>query len=365
MGKIFFVLFYSLLSLWAVPSFAVDLSAHNFLEGLESFSSGNELKIVLHFKKPVKKFQDPKFFERSIQFTFDKAYIEPSKKNFSIGEELISSAQIYQYDQDRVRLRLVIGNQDVRYEERLTYERKDNRLVIIIAKSSGGPANRQVFNEDPELSAIDLDEELDEPVGTLPEKQSQDDLTPLDLEETPESTSSLDNRFEGGKDTASSPTGPTLLSSSLKVVTGLLIVLSLMLICYYFVKKYLLKEGSLLGMDKQVKVLSTSYIAPKKNITLLEVAGEILVLGVTASHISFLTKIENEEAIKKIKSKKESSLINWKKNKQTKPSFSKQLDLYTNRTDKKEKVEKSETKETSVKVLNRLIEEKINKLKTV
>ena len=84
---------------------------------------------------------------------------------------------------------------------------------------------------------------------------------------------------------------PTFFSSSIKVVTSLTIVLSLILIIYYFVKKYLLKDGSLLGMDKQIKVISTSYIAPKNNITLVEVAGEILVLGVTTTNINLLTKI--------------------------------------------------------------------------
>ncbi|HEY4619393.1 MAG TPA: flagellar biosynthetic protein FliO, partial [Nitrospirota bacterium] len=38
-----------------------------------------------------------------------------------------------------------------------------------------------------------------------------------------------------------------------------------------------------------------TYLGPKKSIALVEVAGEKIVVGVTATHISMLTKVGREE----------------------------------------------------------------------
>ncbi|MFQ5736243.1 MAG: FliO/MopB family protein [Thermodesulfobacteriota bacterium] len=50
-----------------------------------------------------------------------------------------------------------------------------------------------------------------------------------------------------------------------------------------------------------VKVLFTSFLGAKKNLAVVEVAGTVLVLGVTQSSISFLTKIEDEGAVEELK----------------------------------------------------------------
>jgi flagellar biogenesis protein FliO len=53
------------------------------------------------------------------------------------------------------------------------------------------------------------------------------------------------------------------------------------------------------GPDGGIRVLSSKLIAPQKHISLVEIAGEILALGVTSQQITFLTKIENQEMLKK------------------------------------------------------------------
>ncbi len=358
MKKIFFVLSTAVFMLWGVPALAVDLSAYNYLQGIETSSSENEIQIALNFSKPIKDVWEPQFFEKFIQFTFKKTYVKPAKKIFNIGEELISDVHIYQYDRNSVRLRLIIGIGDIWNEDRLTYEKKGNQLVISVSKKSAYLLNND-SEEDLNLPAVDIEENYNRPMELLSETKYQEDLIPVIYDETEENKVSLDVNKNEKNIVSNNAAGPTFFSSSIKLVTALTIVLSLILITYYFVKKYLLKDGSLLGMDKQMKVISTSYIAPKKSITLVEVAGEILVLGVTAANINLLTKVENKEADERIKGKKENRLSNWKKNKQIISSFSRQLDAYTSKADEKEK------KSSSIKVINRLIEEKINKLKTV
>ena len=48
-------------------------------------------------------------------------------------------------------------------------------------------------------------------------------------------------------------------------------------------------------------MVSTNYLAPKKNISLVEVGGEILVLGISDQNISLLTRISEPERIEEIK----------------------------------------------------------------
>lgn len=53
------------------------------------------------------------------------------------------------------------------------------------------------------------------------------------------------------------------------------------------------------GPDGGIRVLSSKLIAPQKHISLVEIGGEILALGVTSQQITFLTKIENQEILRK------------------------------------------------------------------
>ena len=53
------------------------------------------------------------------------------------------------------------------------------------------------------------------------------------------------------------------------------------------------------GPDAGIRLLASKPIAPQKYISLVEIGGEVLALGVTSQQITFLTKIENQEMVKK------------------------------------------------------------------
>ena len=78
-------------------------------------------------------------------------------------------------------------------------------------------------------------------------------------------------------------------------MTALGIVLSLLFAIVYLAKKYLGNRIGLTGQDQKIRVVTSTYLGPKKSIALVEVAGEKIVVGVTATHISMLTKVGREE----------------------------------------------------------------------
>ncbi|MBI5643105.1 MAG: flagellar biosynthetic protein FliO [Deltaproteobacteria bacterium] len=89
-----------------------------------------------------------------------------------------------------------------------------------------------------------------------------------------------------------------------KAVLTLVFVLGLMGISLYALKRYM-NMGSSKGNNGKpkapIKVLSTSVLGQKKNIAIVDVAGEVIVLGLTPTTISFLTKIENTETIEELR----------------------------------------------------------------
>jgi flagellar biogenesis protein FliO len=52
--------------------------------------------------------------------------------------------------------------------------------------------------------------------------------------------------------------------------------------------------------DSGIRVLTTQVIAPQKYISLVEIGGEILALGICEAQITLLTKIENKEWVERM-----------------------------------------------------------------
>ncbi len=89
-----------------------------------------------------------------------------------------------------------------------------------------------------------------------------------------------------------------------KTLFALVLVIVVILGSLYVIKIMMGRGVVGSGDGGLVQVLATSFVGPKKAITIVRVAGEHLVLGITNSEISFLSKIESPEAIQQIESHK-------------------------------------------------------------
>lgn len=96
----------------------------------------------------------------------------------------------------------------------------------------------------------------------------------------------------------------------IKAILTLAFVLGLLALCVYAIRLYMNGRGGAKGAgsgarpgrnDAPVKVLFTSFLGAKKNLAIVEVAGEVLVLGVTPTTINFLTRIEDGRAVEELK----------------------------------------------------------------
>ena len=115
-------------------------------------------------------------------------------------------------------------------------------------------------------------------------------------------------------------TAPDAISITLQMLMALAIVLGGLLVVFYLLKRFLRREGGGSG-NPLIRVIASQYLGIKKNIALVEVAGTVLVIGVSNDNISLLTKIEDQGALDAIR--QQSSRLT--------PSFSEHLQRLTSR----------------------------------
>ena len=96
-------------------------------------------------------------------------------------------------------------------------------------------------------------------------------------------------------------TSPDVYSTAIKTFSILFIILAVILTVFWLIKRFWPKGSGFMGSDQWIKVIATTYIAPKKMVTLVEVAGEVLVLGLSDGQITMLTKVANEQMIHHLK----------------------------------------------------------------
>ncbi len=93
---------------------------------------------------------------------------------------------------------------------------------------------------------------------------------------------------------------PNLFPFFLKIISALAITLGIMLISMYLLKKAMKRTGGI--NDGLMKILSTQYLGPKNSIMLIDVLGDILVIGISNNQISLLTKIVDHSSLEQLKS---------------------------------------------------------------
>jgi len=86
-----------------------------------------------------------------------------------------------------------------------------------------------------------------------------------------------------------------LWDSTVRMASALALVLGAMVVLLYVVKGFLRKRGGWLGGGPMIQVLGNLYLGGRKSITVVEVAGEVLVVGATPGEMVLLSKMRKAE----------------------------------------------------------------------
>ena len=338
----------------------------NPLKKVHSHLMSNGHIVRLEFKNPVENWAEPVFYEKSVQLDFPGAFIEPAKKSFSADSSMVTKVFASQFDGETLRVRFHIkpGTDDI--EERFKLVSQGRFIIVrfdtdyvepVIASSKAVSKKTQntdvmgdkeladflsrasekmkrqeeslasaVKKEEPTIQEVETQSSeikvkragmgvapLVDQIKKAALSNSDEDKKDVVLNKSKTKITTKDNTGFSLKD--SRPTGKPMemIPSGMKMISMFAVVLGLMFLIFFGFKKYVLKNTAFGGGNKLVNVLGTWFLGPKKNIALVEVAGEILVLGMSQDNITLLSSIIDEEKIEEIKnaSGKGKSGLDW------------------------------------------------------
>jgi len=94
---------------------------------------------------------------------------------------------------------------------------------------------------------------------------------------------------------------PELIPSALKMIAALAAVLGGLFVMVHLARRYLQRTGAP-AKDRLVRVVASQPIGVKKAVTLVEVPGCVLVLGVSGDRIQMLTRLDDPQLLERVRS---------------------------------------------------------------
>jgi flagellar biogenesis protein FliO len=93
-----------------------------------------------------------------------------------------------------------------------------------------------------------------------------------------------------------------MMDTMIWAILKMVVVLGGVCLALFFLGRLLKRNGAKKdgSFDSEIRLLATRSIAPQKYISLVEIGGQVLALGVSEAQITLLTKIENKEFAEKM-----------------------------------------------------------------
>jgi flagellar biosynthetic protein FliO len=296
---------------------SANSSGKNFLQDVSSELSEGKLTVRFEFSEPVLTTGKPVFDRTFVRVSVPRAFVRPAKRFYYTGDSRVPQIFVSQLDRGSLQLQFVLGEQLPRLRENFQVEDQGRSLVFHFFKKEEDVLSEFLTRAANRIDPPDVQKETISPVpderttrslpnlleanstGFILDKVAAESPAPVASSE-PQIPSAPTLRFEENKEL--SPKGPLdPVSITVKTFTMFALVLALMFLIFYLFKKFVLKNTMFGGNEKFVQVLGTGFLGPKKSIVLVEVVGEILVLGTSNDNISLLTHIQDKEKIEKIK----------------------------------------------------------------
>lgn len=93
----------------------------------------------------------------------------------------------------------------------------------------------------------------------------------------------------------------SLFFSFIKMISALAVVLGLMIGAAWLLKRIGARTGMGIPEGQLIRVVSSSYIGPKNSIVIVDVLGELLVVGISGNQMTLLSSITDEGRVQKLR----------------------------------------------------------------
>lgn len=91
-----------------------------------------------------------------------------------------------------------------------------------------------------------------------------------------------------------------MFATSIKMISSLALVLGTVILAMYLLRKAMSRGTEVSGRSEIIRILSVRYLGGKSSIVLLDVAGTVIVVGVSPSGMSTLAHIDDPEALEQL-----------------------------------------------------------------
>ena len=331
----------------ANPAFsAAKLTGLNRLEGITVTEKDGQIGAVFKFAEEYKGAFTPSFYPKSIQVDLPNAYTTPAKREFHPGGS-ITNAMAAQLTLDKVRTRLFLSSDPRAFSSAWKVKRDGATVTLTLEKKPGAhiapvkdttperavsPAKPLALETPHEtVSSKSLEQDAEELLAKTEKESAGSSIKKADpvknekAESTPgqnaigkglgflakpayaaEAPKAAEPEKAQGKkfiayEEPKAPEAPSLTAMTVKMMGALALVVGLVLALAWVAQKYMGKFNIGFGNGDLVKVLTTSSIGVKKQISVVDVAGEIIVLGISGDNITMLTTIDNMESADRLR----------------------------------------------------------------
>ena len=94
---------------------------------------------------------------------------------------------------------------------------------------------------------------------------------------------------------------PELFPSLLKIASALAVTVGVLMVTAYLFRKAMRRGGGEINNRDLIRILSSQYLGPKNSIMLVDVLGQVMVVGISSGTMSLLTEIMDPEALDHLK----------------------------------------------------------------
>jgi flagellar protein FliO/FliZ len=88
----------------------------------------------------------------------------------------------------------------------------------------------------------------------------------------------------------------------LQMISALALVLGIMIGLAFLFRRFFQQTGAPISDGAAIRILSVKYLGPKSSIMIVDILGQVVVIGVSQQHMSYITTINDKDALSKLHS---------------------------------------------------------------
>jgi flagellar protein FliO/FliZ len=294
-----------------ILAFSALAAEETHLLGVKSEEKAGKTYVQFQLSKSVALGNiEARFLRRTVEWDLKGVQLKKDKIFQNIGTSQISNVYVSQSDAttSRIRVNLQAGSTASDYSERVSFSRSGSTLTMVMDPSAAFAANtpKEMSKVYPvaESAEAKYTEQLAATqtlkVGSNTTSAAIETVTPVAEATAPMatgadedvvlSTESIENKSESEiplnvKKAESKALGS---GSASRVAIGFGVIALLAFSAVMVGKKINRKRLSAPFSHDSIKVISQKYLGPKRNLTMVRVAGEYMLLGVTDNNITLI-----------------------------------------------------------------------------